>query len=146
MGKRIPYDLLCQQENQLSCKRVKINEEMTKLRKENSTVVAKLGRVYKAKLKYFAEKMNELLNKTYPNVGVIEKIENLYSECGNVIFLPKGAKYNISVWFKLNGGVSCEDIMNDNAKIEYFGQNIDTNLVFINFYKLDIGERCLEAM
>ena len=141
MSKPITYEELCQREEELHCDKEDINEQMKKLRNENDKIVAKLGRIRRAKLKLLTEKMNSMIANL--NVGEIKLITDMYDDCGCVSFKPKGSRYHEEVWFKLNDGITYDDIMNDDTKLEFITN--DGNK-FIEFFKLEVGEKCLTTV
>jgi len=141
MGKRISYEELCQREDELYCDREAVKEEMTKLCNENDKIVAKLERVRKAKLKFLAEKMNSMIANI--NVGEIKLITDMYDDCGCISFKPRGARYDEELWFKLNDGVTLEDIMNDNTRLVFMTKQGAIQYNTIEFFKLEVGEKRL---
>lgn len=143
MGKRISYEELCQREDELYCDREAVDEEIDKLR-TSTKIVAKLERVRKAKLKFLAEKMNSMIANL--NVGEIECITDMYDDCGCISFKPIGARYYEEIWFKLNDGVTADDIMNDNTELVFRTNDDSIKHSFIEFFKLDVGEKCLIAV
>lgn len=141
MGKPITYEELCIREEVLYCDKEEINEKMKKLRNENDKIVAKLGRIRRAKLKLLTEKMNSMIANL--NVGEIKLITDMYDDCGCASFKPKGSRYHEEVWFKLNDDITYDDIMNDDTKLEFITN--DGNK-FIEFSKLEVGEKCLTTV
>lgn len=144
MGKRISYEELCQREDELYCDREAVDKEIDKLRNKGSKIVAKLERVRKAKLKFLAEKMNSMIANL--NVGEIKLITDMYGDCGCVSFKPKDAIYDEDLWFKLNDGVTPEDIMNDDTRLVFIAKYDAIQYNTIEFFKLEVGEKCLTSV
>lgn len=141
MGKRLSYEELCQREDELYCDKEEVDEEIDKLRNKGTKIVAKLGRVRKAKLKLLAEKMNNMIAGL--NVGEIQLITDMYDNCGCVSFKPKDARYNEDLWFKLNDGVTPDDIMNDDTRLVFITRYDAIQYNTIEFFKIEVGEKRL---
>lgn len=141
MGKRLSYEELCQREDELYCDKEEVDEEIDKLRNKGTKIVAKLGRVRKAKLKLLAEKMNSMIAGL--NVGEIQLITDMYDNCGCISFKPKDARYNEDLWFKLNDGVTPEDIMNDDTRLVFITKDDAIQYNTIEFFKIEVGEKRL---
>ena len=144
MGKRISYEELCQHEEELCCDKEVLDEEIDKLRNKGAKIVAKLGRIRRAKLKLLAEKMNSMIANL--NIGEIQLITDMYHDCGCISFKPKDARYNEDLWFKLNDGVTPDDIMNDDTRLVFITRYDAIQYNTIEFFKLEAGEKCLETV
>lgn len=141
--KRIPYEELIRSEEELTKQKNELMQQILELRSEKNKITAKLGANFKAKWKYFTEKMNKCLSdKSF----TIARIDHLYagSDCGFVSVRSSDGTVFPNAWFFFRKGCTIDDLMNEEVKVVITKDEVVR--LNIDIYPIGIGCKCLEAL